>query len=147
MEIAGTHNTVYQIALVCHKEQSLGLFIQTACRINPYRIVQIVRYRGFFSLLLCTADNALRLVEQKQYPAFLLHCPYTIYIYFCTGTDPVPRLYRMSVYHNPACTDQPVCLPSGADARFAQILINSYVCQAFCLRMFIPFFLVHCSII
>lgn len=78
MIISRFHDTVHKISLICEKEKPLGLLVQAAYWIYPYRIIQIFCHCYFIPLLPSAADNSSWLVKKKQYLFFLFFYRFSV---------------------------------------------------------------------
>ena len=118
MVIPGLHDTVHQASLIGKEEKALRVLVKTAYRIYPYRVIQILCYSHLLPLLLRTAYNASRFVEQKENLFFLYGYGLSV------NADLILRGYLhtcgsyLSVNCNPSFLCQSVCLSSGTDSCF-----------------------------
>ena len=63
MVVTGSHDLVEQVSLIGHKKQTFGILIQSSHRINPDRVVQVIRDRLLLPLLPGAAYNSAWLIK------------------------------------------------------------------------------------
>ena len=142
MIVPTSHDPVHQVALICEKQQSLRIFIQSADGIDPHRIIQIFCNCFFIELLFCAAHNAYWFIKkQKHLPAFFLQW-HTIQAYYCICLNPFSCPDDSAIYSNPATVCIFICVSPGTHTGTAQIFINSNCVWTCC-----PCIFIHCFII
>ena len=113
MLIPGTHDLIHQISLIRQKEQPLGFFVQSAYRINAKRIIQIICYCGFISLLFRAADDSSWFIKKKKYFSVVFTDRHLIQADFFIRGYFLSAYCFLSVHGNPSLFDQSVRFPAG----------------------------------
>lgn len=125
MVVPCAHNTIYDISFISKKQKTLGILIQPSHRIYPYRIIQIICYGYFISLLLRAANNASRFIKKKQYFFFTFFYRNSVYADHSIQSYFFPACCAAAIHCHSARFDHTVCFSSGTDSCITDIFIDS----------------------
>ena len=124
--VAGAQHLVDQIAIVGQKDQSLGLFVQTANRENTDAVIDKVH--DVLGLFLGGAFNAHRLVQRNQNKVFFFHGidQLAIYTDLIAWFDRITDLGALAVDVHIALFDKAVGLTTRANTAFTDEFIEPF---------------------
>ena len=123
MVIGRLEDLIHQLPVIGHQQQPLGVLIQPAHGVDPLRIIQETDDVILLPFIICGTDDPPGFIYRQHHRLLFAAGPPAVHQDLLVCRDLLAHEGRLAVHQYSALLHQPVCLPSGTDACFTQVLI------------------------